>query len=332
VDEISDLQKKADAGDASAQWALAKAYETGNGARQNPGQAAAWYRKAADQGNAKAQNSLGVLYWLGDGVDKDKKEAVQWYRKAARQGDASAMFNLGAAYYNGEGVAAIDDTLALAWFLLSSEAGNSSGRDAAQRSIGEHRPDSFNEACFAIGGMYEKGDDLPKNLDLASAWYRKAAEQGQAQAQMGLASLSLDAKNYSEAHHWCEEAAKRKSPGGYYCLGYLFQHGLGVEQNPKTALKWYQDAAGWSNAGAMQALGQMFANGEGTKQDRAQAFVWFFKAARRGNKEAIPAANNLRASMSAKEWKDTEKKLKEQGFDPQKVVEGLAAAGSPPPQ
>lgn len=73
---------------------------------------------------------MGVVYWLGDGVEKDK--SVRWYRKAARPGNGTAMFNLGAADYNGEGIVRMG-SLAHARFLLSREAGNSSGQDAAKR-------------------------------------------------------------------------------------------------------------------------------------------------------------------------------------------------------
>jgi TPR repeat protein len=240
--EISDLQKRADSGDATAQFALGKAYESGNGVPPRADQAAIWYRKAAEQGNEKAQNDLGILYWLGDGVEQDKAEAVRWYRKAARQGNSNAMFNLGAAYYNGEGVGG-NDTLAYAWFLLSSEAGNSSGQDAAKRSRAENGPGGFNDACLAIGQMYEKGEDLPKNLETAAAWYRKAAQQGYAEAMISLAALYLKTSDYSQARPWCEAAAKEKRTGAYYCLGYLYQHGSGVDPNSKEALRWYEQGA-----------------------------------------------------------------------------------------
>ena len=43
-------------------------------------------RKAADQGDALAQYNLGVAYAAGEGVPEDDREAVKWYRKAADQG------------------------------------------------------------------------------------------------------------------------------------------------------------------------------------------------------------------------------------------------------
>jgi uncharacterized protein len=304
--EIAEVQKKADAGDASAQFALGKAYESGNGLRQDPKQAALWYRKAAEQGNAKAQNSLGVLYWLGDGVERDKKQAVQWYRKAARQGEASAMFNLGAAYYNGDGVPE-SNVQSYAWFLLSSEAGSPSGQDAAKRSQGEHGPEMFTEACLTIGQMYLMGEDLPRDLRLAAGWYRKAAERGHTQAHA--------AKDYDDAGHWCELAAKEKHSPGYFCLGYLYQHGLGVPQNSKKAFRWYQQGAREFHPESVQALAQMYATGEGRKQDRPEALVWLLESGRRGDKDALVAAQKLRSSMAEKEWKDAQKKLRQRGLD-----------------
>jgi len=326
--DIAELRTKAEAGDASASFELGRAYETGNGIPANPEQAVVWYRKAAEQGNAKAQNSLGVLYWMGNGVVANKVEAVQWYRKSARQGDASAMFNLGAAYYDGEGVN-VNDNLAYAWFLLSSEAGSGSGQDAAKRTAGEHGLAALNEACFRIGKMYETGEDLPANTELAARWYRKAAERGYSEAKIGLAILSMKAKDFGEARHWCEAAAKDRHAGGYFCLGHLYQHGLGVEQSPNEARKWYEESAKAGHAQGMQALGQMYEKGEGTKVDRSQAFVWYFISARRGNGDAVLAANQLRSLMTASEWKDAQKKLRQRNFDLKQV--DVVLHGSPEP-
>jgi TPR repeat protein len=325
--EISELQKRADSGDAAAQFALGKAYVSGNGVPQRTDQAAIWYRKAAEQGNANAQNSLGVLYWLGDGVEKDKNQAVQWYRKAARQGSANAMFNLGAAYYNGDGIG-VNETLAYSWFLLSSEAGSSSGQDAAKRSQGEHGPTAFNDACLAIGQMYEKGDDLPKNLELAAAWYRKAAERGHSEATISLAILYLNANDFIQARHWCEAAAKEGHSGGYYCLGYLYQHGRGVDPSLKEAFRYYEEGARRGHVPSMQATAEMYEKGEGTNPDRTQAFVWFLMVARRGNQSAIAEAKKLRSSMTEKEWKGVQKKLP-RNFDTKMVDAILQGAGSP---
>jgi uncharacterized protein len=316
--ELTDIQKRAASGDASAEYQLGRAYETGQGAPQNTMAAAKWYRKAAEQGNAQAQNSLGVLYWMGDGVDGDKNLAVEWYRKAARQGNANAMFNLGAAYYNAEGVN-LDDTLALSWFLLSAAAGNSSGQEAANRSEREHGLWLFNDACVAIGEMYERGEDLPKNADFAAIWYRKAASRGDHNAELKLAILALNSGNYSEAKTRCESAAKASLDGGYACLGYLYQHGLGVRQNGHEAIKHYQQAALWHNRDALHALAQLYAEGNGKKEDRQKLFFSLVDAALRGDRQSASDAQKLQSIMTDDEWKDTQKKWARAGLDPKRL-------------
>ena len=45
-------------------------------------------RRRAEQGDAEAQFSLGFRYGEGEGVPEDRQEALKWWRKAAEQGHA----------------------------------------------------------------------------------------------------------------------------------------------------------------------------------------------------------------------------------------------------
>ena len=101
---LSETRKKAEQGDAAAQFNLGLMYADGDGVPKDAVEAVKWYRKAAEQGNAKAQTNLGLMYANGDGVPKDQTEAVKWYRKAAEQGNTNAQYNLGNMYNRGEGV------------------------------------------------------------------------------------------------------------------------------------------------------------------------------------------------------------------------------------
>ncbi len=47
-------------------------------------------QKKAEQGDAAAQYNLGVCYSNGQGVPKDIDKVVEWYQKAAVQGDEGA--------------------------------------------------------------------------------------------------------------------------------------------------------------------------------------------------------------------------------------------------
>jgi TPR repeat protein len=138
-----------------------------------------------------------------------------------------------------------------------------------------------------------------------------------------------NASDYIQARPWCEAAAKQGLPGGYYCLGYLYQHGSGVNPSPKEAFRWYEQGARGGNMVSMQALALMYENGEGTKPDCVQALVWFLSAGRRGNQAAIAEANKMRSSMSEKDWKDTQKKLP-RNFDA-KMVDSILRGVSLPP-
>lgn len=116
---VSELRKKALAGDAAAQLGLGFLYNRGDGVPRNLEQAVHWYHKAANQGNNIGQNQLGVMYAHGDGVPKDSAQAVKWYGKAANQGNPAAQTNLGLMYFKGEGVLK-DLVIADMWFNLAT--------------------------------------------------------------------------------------------------------------------------------------------------------------------------------------------------------------------
>jgi TPR repeat protein len=89
--EKDNVFRRAEKGDAKAQFVLGLKYENGKGVPQDYAEAAKWYRKAAEQGYAEAQFNLGAMYDEGRGVHQDYAEAAKWYRKAKDQGVASAQ-------------------------------------------------------------------------------------------------------------------------------------------------------------------------------------------------------------------------------------------------
>ncbi len=124
---VEQVQKLAEAGDASAQARLGWIYANGIGADIDADKAVEWYQKAAAQGYAKAQFELGSIYLTGEGVKKDATKAVEWYQKAAAQGLAQAQTSLGWMYQNGKGVEK-DGVLAYAWHNLAAAHGNDNAK------------------------------------------------------------------------------------------------------------------------------------------------------------------------------------------------------------
>ena len=126
-DYFAETEKKAEAGDASAQNYLGAVYASGAGRPQDSAKAVKWYRKSAEQGDARAQTSLGSIYFHGEGVPKDDVEAVKWWRLAAEQGCAYAQNNLGNSYHNGAGVPK-DLVQAHVWWNIAGANGNKNAK------------------------------------------------------------------------------------------------------------------------------------------------------------------------------------------------------------
>jgi hypothetical protein len=311
--ETSELQAKAQSGDSNAQVILGKAYQDGRGVPQSDSLAMKWYRAAADQGNATAENSVGLLFRLGQGVEQDKVEAVRWYRKAAKQENANAMFNMGAAYYNGDGVSP-NIVSSYVWFLLAEKAGSQPAVAATNRmkkEAGEIESDALEQ----IGDMYEKGDDLPLKPLEALNWYRRAAENGEGQIQIKLANLLFhsenSASNYDEIRHLCEKAANSGFPPGAYCMGHLYELGIGVSQDFPKAAKWFGEGASRGYGAAALRLGEMYLKGEGLNQDKLSAYEFIYMASNDGLLEAKQKKEGLEKDLTRKEIEKAKAKAAE---------------------
>lgn len=96
---LATIQQKAEAGDAIAQYDLARAYIAGTGVAKDPKQGLAWLRKSAGQGYFGAEYALAFMYQSGyqngtEQVPKDEHEAANWFRKAARQQNKASQDRL----------------------------------------------------------------------------------------------------------------------------------------------------------------------------------------------------------------------------------------------
>ena len=136
---LVDLRRRAQHGDAKAQFDLGVSCRFGLGVPQSDAEAVAWYRKAAAQGYAKAQYNLGVCCDLGRGLPKDPVQAAGWYRQAAEQGLAKAQYNLGVDCKYGQGVPK-DPVEACAWLDLADEGGVAAAAASRQGVAAELSP------------------------------------------------------------------------------------------------------------------------------------------------------------------------------------------------
>ena len=141
---------------------------------------------------------------------------------------------------------------------------------------------------FYYLGRGEKQSDLQNYLD-AAKWYRKAAEQGIAEAQFIVAvhyhTGDLGETNLVEAAKWYRKAAEQNYVNAQFELGNFYYDGQGVTKDYAEAVKWYRKAAekGVAAFGAMERitfrLGNCYAFAQGVTQDFAEAVKWYRKAA-----------------------------------------------------
>ena len=90
-------------------------------------------------------------------------------------------------------------------------------------------------AQFRLGGFYEKGIGVKKDLAAARDLYLAAAGKGNGKAMHNLAVLYAEGidgpADYANAAHWFREAADHGVTDSQYNLGILYARGTGVTQN-----------------------------------------------------------------------------------------------------
>lgn len=84
--DFAETKKKAEAGDAAAQFTLGLMYKRGEGVTKDSHIAVKFFHLGALQGNADAQYSLGGMYAFGDGIENDLVQAHVWYNIAGAKG------------------------------------------------------------------------------------------------------------------------------------------------------------------------------------------------------------------------------------------------------
>ena len=159
----------------------------------------------------------------------------------------------------------------------------------SHRSNSSARPGS---EIAAIEALNRGNEALNRNDYLeAMRWWHKAADQGDAEAQISIGFLYMHGfgvqQDYNEAVRWYRMAAEQGNPEAQRCIGFLYEGGSGgVEQDYATAMGWYRKAADQGHVGAQYHVGSMFANGWGVAPDLSEARGWMQKAADGGHDDA----------------------------------------------
>ena len=224
--EAAEWQRRAEAGDARAQYQLYFRYSLGDGVKQDQETANRWLQQAAGNGDADAQYWLGERYYDGgSGFGKDRAAAFMWLEKAAAQGGRGEQSHVGWRYYSNG-----DYDNARRWLQKAADQGDSIAKfyltkiDGLQHAKRPPAPDHSaappRDAVAATAELQrhaEAGDTgaqglLPcyyaePNGARAEYWRQCDAAQGDATAQTRLGRQYYDSGDIAAARHWLQQAA-----------------------------------------------------------------------------------------------------------------------------
>lgn len=169
-------------------------------------------------------------------------------------------------------------------------------------------PEELNEAAKngdvlahqMLGTLYWQGssmsmngvDPLPKDLNAALWYYRKAAEMGDATSAYYMGHALEFGKGVETdtvaARKWYEQSAQQGNVLAHGQLGffYVMSEG-GVDKDDRKAVEHFRFAAEGGNHTAQFNMGVMLSNGDGIEQNLEQAARWYWASADQGNTGAM---------------------------------------------
>ena len=134
--------------------------------------------------------------------------------------------------------------------------------------------------------MYQRGNTFSKkgNIKKTIRWYRKAAEQGHAEAQFNMGFYSIQGigvdRDTIQAVEWYQKAAEKGHAEAQYILGDFYYNGVGVTPDTIQAVEWYRKAAEQGHTSAQHMMGIAYENGYGIERSEPSAIEWYRKAAK----------------------------------------------------
>lgn len=125
-----------------------------------------------------------------------------------------------------------------------------------------------------------------KNYEQALTWYRKAADQGHAEAAYRLSALYMSGRGVNRDEKtgltWLLKAADRGFVPAQVTAGSLYESGRYTTQDYYQAARWYRKAADQGDKNAQWRLGHLYMNGQGVSQDPGAGIKWYQTAANQG--------------------------------------------------
>ena len=254
---------------------------------------------AAERGDANAQRELGIQYLEAEGGNAIKKKVLHWLQRAAAQGDTASMRVL--ALYN---LKRDPEKIAFDWFKQAADLGDARAAyftatmfryspritkyerlafDYFLKSARAGHPNSQYEiGCYYINGR----GPVQGNYETAAVWYKKAADQNNAEAQNMLSLMYSDGLGIKQDMHQARLLSEAAVKNGLKVgiaetnLGWWYLTGeSGHPKDLQLAHEWNRRGAKAGHANASANLALIYAAGLGRDRDITTSLYWLRKSA-----------------------------------------------------
>ncbi|KAJ1647037.1 hypothetical protein IWQ61_010140 [Dispira simplex] len=281
-----------------AQFWLADAYNKGLlGLAPDHDKAFNLYQQSSKQSHPQGTYRTAVCYEMGAGTKRDAHRAVQYYRKASALGDTGAMYKLGVILLKGLLSQPCNPREGTTWLKRAADQADRENPHALHELaicyekggvpsilVDEgYAKELFIKAAqlgyvpsqFKLGFCYEYGTlTCPQDPKRSIAWYTRAAEQGDPEAELALSGWYLTGSDNvleqsdTEAYLWARKAADKGLAKAEYAIGYYNENGIGVKQDMEEARRWYMRSAAQGHKRAMNRLTELKRMGTGASGGR----------------------------------------------------------------
>lgn len=249
---------------------LAEMYLKGLNVKKDVYTALELYNRALEFGDRSIYFKVGKVY-EDEGLIN---QAISIYNQGHEEGNLKCTQRLGIMYYNGEGV----------------EKDLEKAIEYMEIAAAKKEPHAMYVLAVAYYRLNKFGD---KTSDIAKALLKEAYELGSPYAADYLACIMLNELkegkdvNKNELVIYIKFGVENELKESIFKYGYIYEKGIGIEQNYEKAYYYYTLAAETKYIKAMIKLGDWYKIGIFLNRNIDLAIKWYEKAAKEDDMEAI---------------------------------------------
>lgn len=182
-------------------------------------------------------------------------------------------------------------------FEEAQELFRSGNQGQAVECLKEAVAANYLPAYAVLGNCYLHGVGIGADPNQAFQYYKKGAEQGDADAQLMLADMYYNGKavkqDFKQAAYWFEKSAEQGNAEAQHAVGDMYLNGRGVGKDTQKGVEFVRKAANQGLPDACMGLGILYQMGIGVQKDVDTAILWIEKAASQDNAQAMSMLSTL---------------------------------------